>query len=144
MTEQVSQTSKALTPAFSRASNAGAGKRRALAPFTLRLTVAERKRLEELAAGMTLSAYVRACVFADDIRLRKQRPSDKIAEKKASAEALALLGQSRIASNLNQLAHHANLGILIVGPEEKAQIAEANEHLLAIRTLLMRDLGKTS
>ncbi|MEM7399532.1 MAG: plasmid mobilization relaxosome protein MobC [Pseudomonadota bacterium] len=65
-----------------------------------------------------------------------------MADKKAAAEALALLGQSRIASNLNQLAYHANIGMLIESPEEKAQIAEANEHLRAIRTLLMQALGK--
>ena len=102
----------------------------------------ERGRLEELAAGMTLSAYVRACVFAEDTKLRKKRPSDKVEEKKAAAEALALLGQSRIASNLNQLAYHANIGALIVGEDEKAQIAEANAHLATIRALLMEALGK--
>ncbi|MEP3785586.1 plasmid mobilization relaxosome protein MobC [Ascidiaceihabitans sp.] len=142
MTKQVPQTPKALTPEFCSATALRSGKRRALAPFTLRLTVAERKRLEELADGMTLSAYVRACVFADHMRLRKERPADKIADKKATAEALALLGQSRIASNLNQLAHHANLGILNIGPQEQAQIAEANAHLQAIRALLMQSLGK--
>ena len=34
------------------------------ATVTLRLTAEERDRLEELAAGMTLSAYIRACIFA--------------------------------------------------------------------------------
>ncbi len=121
-----------------------ARERTALSPFTLRLTVAERKRLEELAAGMTLSAYVRACVFAEDAKLRKRRPSDAIADKKAAAEALALLGQSRIANNLNQLAHHANLGILIMGEREQAQVTEAYEHVLAIRALLMEALGARS
>lgn len=91
---------------------------------------------------MTLSAYIRACVFAEDVKLRKHRPSDAAADKRAAAEALALLGQSRIASNLNQLAHHANLGILGVGEAEKAQIEEAYDHVLAIRTLLMEALGK--
>ena len=116
--------------------------RTALSPFTLRLTAAERARLEELAAGMTLSAYVRACLFAEETKLRQSRPSDVVADKKAAAEALALLGQSRVASNLNQLAHHANLGLLIVGETEKTQIAEAHQHVLAIRSLLMTALGK--
>lgn len=115
------------------------GARVSLSPLTLRLTAAERTRLEELAVGMTLSAYARACLFADDAKLR---PSDAVADKKAAAEALALLGQSRIASNLNQLAYHANIGALIVGETEKDQIAEANMHLLAIRALLMQALGK--
>ena len=66
-----------------------------------------------------------------------------VADKKAAAEALALLGQSRTASNLNQLAHHANMGILIVDEKDKAEIAEANAHLKAIRSLLMTVLGKS-
>ena len=116
--------------------------RTSISPLTLRLTPEERARLEELAAGMTLSAYVRACVFAEVTRRRKRRPGTAISDKKAAAEALALLGQSRIASNLNQLAYHANIGALITGEEEKRQIAEANAHLLAIRGLLMQALGR--
>lgn len=116
--------------------------RRSSAPLTLRLTSEERARLEELAAGMTLSAYVRACVFDAEAKRRKRRPKNAIEDKKAAAEASALLGQSRIASNLNQLAYHANVGALIVGEQEKADIAEANAHLLAIRTLLVQALGK--
>jgi hypothetical protein len=117
------------------------GTRRERSPLTLRLTLEERARLEELAAGMTLSAYVRACVFGAEAQKRKRRPKNVVEDKKA--EALALLGQSRIASNLNQLAYHANVGALIVGDKEKADIAEANAHLLAICTLLVQALGKS-
>ncbi|MEM1350945.1 MAG: hypothetical protein AAGF27_01300 [Pseudomonadota bacterium] len=140
MTRVASSNDPNVTPLFAKASQ---GKTRtALSPLTLRLTPEERARLEELAAGMTLSAYVRACVFAQDAKLRKSRPANIVEDKKAAAEALALLGQSRIASNLNQLAYHANVGALNVGEAEKADIAEANAHLLAIRTLLMDALGK--
>ncbi len=112
-------------------------------PLTLRLAPEERTRLEDLADGMTLSAYVRACVFAEETRRRKRRPKTVVVDKKAAAEALALLGQSRIASNLNQLTNHANIGVLIVGEAEKAEIAEANAHLAAIGRLLMQALGKS-
>jgi hypothetical protein len=117
-------------------------KRTAISPVTLRLTPEERERLEELAAGMTLSAYIRSCVFAKEEKRRKSRPKEVVADKKAAAEALALLGQSRIASNLNQLAYHANIGALMVGEAEKAQIAEAYSHVLSIRSILMQALGK--
>lgn len=70
-------------------------------------------------------------MFAEETRRRKKRPKSVVADRKAAAEALALLGQSRIASNLNQLAHHANIGALIIDKEEKAQIAEATAHLAA-------------
>lgn len=126
---------------FKKAAEQPAGKRGSASPLTLRLTSEERDKLEDLAAGMTLSAYVRACVFAEETCRRKRRPKNVVEDKQAAAEALALLGQSRIASNLNQLAYHANIGELIEDDEAKAQIAEANAHLLAIRTLLMKALG---
>ncbi|MBL4813277.1 MAG: plasmid mobilization relaxosome protein MobC [Rhodobacteraceae bacterium] len=89
-----------------------------------------------------MSAYIRACNFSVETKRRKKRPKNVIEDKKAAAEALALLGQSRIASNLNQLAHHANISALTVGAVEKEQFAEANAHLAAIRGLLMQALGK--
>ena len=119
------------------------GARRAISPLTLRLTPEERARLEELAAGMTLSAYVRACVFGEEAKRRKRRPKDTVEDKKAIAEALALLGQSRIANNLNQLAYHANIGALEVTAKEHDQIEEAYAHVLAIRALLVTALGKS-
>ncbi|MEM8625661.1 MAG: hypothetical protein AAGG47_19385 [Pseudomonadota bacterium] len=98
--------------------------------------------MEKLAAGMTLSAYVRSRIFAVETKRRKRRAQPVVSDRHAAAQALALLGQSRIASNLNQLAYHANIGVLIVGDEEKAQIAEANAHLRSIRELLIAALGR--
>lgn len=115
--------------------------RSTISPLTLRLTPEERAKLEELAVGMTLSTYVRACVFGHEAKRRKSRPKDVVADNKAVAEALALLGQSRIANNLNQLAYHANIGALNIGDIELSQINEAYEHILAIRALLVTALS---
>lgn len=87
MIRVASSTDSNVTPVFSKAAREKT--RTALSPLTLRLTREERTRLEELAAGMTLSAYVRACVFAEDAKLRKTRPADQTEEKKAAAEAMA-------------------------------------------------------
>lgn len=119
-------------------------KPKAKSPVTLRLSHDERAKLEELADGMTMSAYIRACIFAKDVELRKHRPKNVIENKKAAAEALALLGQSRIASNLNQLAYHANIGAFIEDEEVKVQIAEAHEYVSEIRKVLMKALGNSS
>ncbi|MEM6311928.1 MAG: plasmid mobilization relaxosome protein MobC [Pseudomonadota bacterium] len=119
------------------------GSRRAISPLTLRPTPEERARLEELAAGMTLSTYVRACVFGEEAKRRKRRSKDTVADKKAMAEALALLGQSRIANNLNQLAYHANIGAFEINASECEQIEEAYAYVLAIRALLVAALGKS-
>ncbi len=85
--------------AFSGAAKTARAKQRTPSPVTLRLTAEERAKLEELAAGMTLSAYIRGCLFAKETKRRKRRPKNTVTDKRAAAEALALLGQSRIASN---------------------------------------------
>lgn len=142
MTVAERETAKTTAAAFAEVANPRKRTRKPGLPLTLRLTPEERATLEELAVGMTLSACVRGCLFAKETKRHTRRPRDRVADKQAAAEALALLGQSRIASNLNRLAHHANIGILILDEAEKAHIAEANAHLGAIRTPLMRALGK--
>lgn len=91
---------------------------------------------------MTLSTYIRACLFAKEEKRRKRRPGSAVADKKAIAEALALLGQSRMASNLNQLAHQANIGALIIEDRERTKIDEAYGYILSLRALLMAALGQ--
>ena len=115
-------------------------KRKAASPVTLRLTPKERALLEELAAGMTLSAYIRACIFAKEERRRKRRPKNSVANKRAMAEALALLGQSRMANNLNQLAYQANIGALDMDDTSRAKIDGAYAYIGEMRALLMKAL----
>ncbi|MCR5858296.1 MobC family plasmid mobilization relaxosome protein [Mesorhizobium sp. J428] len=117
-------------------------RRRKSIPVTLRLTEAEREKLEDMAAGMTLSAYIRACLFAEEERRRARRPGSVVEDKKAVAEALGLLGQSRIANNLNQLARQANVGTLVIEERERAKIEEAYGYVLSLRTLLVAALGR--
>jgi hypothetical protein len=113
---------------------------KAVSPLTIRLTVSERAQLEELAAGMTLSTYVRACLFESEEKRRKRRPLATVSDKQAIAEVLALLGQSRIANNLNQLAYQANVGELGMREAETQQIAEAYVYIGQMRQLLVRAL----
>lgn len=113
-----------------------------VSPVTLRLTADERARLKELAAGMTLSAYIRACLFAEEETRRKRRPKDAVADKKALAECLSLLGQSRMASNLNQLAYQASIGALVLDDAVKAQTTESYEAIRDMRALLIDALKK--
>ena len=130
---------EAVRPAFSQAAKR---RRRKTAPVTLRLTEDERTKLEELAAGMTLSAYIRACVFMQKDKRRKRRAGSVVTDKQAVAEVLGLLGQSRIASNLNQLAYQANVGALVIEDQVRAKIEEAYSHVLSIRALLITALGQ--
>ncbi|WP_299297213.1 plasmid mobilization relaxosome protein MobC [uncultured Tateyamaria sp.] len=118
-------------------------KRREPLPLVIRLTVGA------VATGGTgrRHNYVGLCpgvCACSGSQAGKRRPKDAVADKKAAAEALALLGQSRIANNLNQLAYHANIGTLDVVATERAKIDEAYAHVLAIRALLVTALGKSS
>lgn len=108
---------------------------------TLRLTEDENARLNHLSHGMTISAYIRKCVFGDKTARRKRRSYQPAQDQESLAKALALLGQSRIANNLNQLAHHANMGTLTVNEKTLAQINEAYEQVTSMRDQLINALG---
>ena len=52
-----------------------------------------------------------------------------------------MLGSSRIANNLNQLAHAANVGALPVSPELEADLMATLAEVREIRRLLLVALG---
>ncbi len=107
-------------------------------PVTLRLTESERQKLNELADGMTLSAYIRWCIFQ-----KERKYTTPVKDKVEIAKILGMLGQSRIANNLNQLAHHANIGSLAVDENTRQQLDEAYAYVNEIRVLLIKALGFT-
>ncbi|MGR3615284.1 MAG: hypothetical protein ACU0BB_04510 [Paracoccaceae bacterium] len=72
---------------------------------------------------------------------RKTRSTQSVVEKQALAQILGLLGQSRIANNINQLAYHANIGALPVDETTRAQINDGYQQVLLIRRTLMQALG---
>lgn len=107
---------------------------------TLRFSEEDYARLKELADGIALATYIRAQVLSEDLPRRKRR-STPTEDKQAVAQMLGLLGQSRIANNLNQLAYHANVGSLAMDDVARGQIDEAYEHILFMRNTLMKALG---
>jgi hypothetical protein len=111
------------------------------APFSLRLTPEQRARLLEEAKGAPLGAYIKAKVLGGDLPIRLRRSGLAVEDRKALAQALALLGRSRVANNLNQLAHAANIGALPVDPDTVADINAALADVRAIRRHLMAALG---
>lgn len=108
---------------------------------TLRLSVEDHEQLKELAGNMALSTYIRAKALGLDLPRRKTRSPASVVDKQAIAQILALLGQSRIANNLNQLAYHANVGSLVMEEETVAQITEAHEYIVFLRMVLIKVLG---
>jgi len=110
-------------------------------PFSLRLTFEERAKLEKQAAGMPLGAYIRKQVFGKDATPRKTRGKHPVKDHVALGRVLGALGQSRLSSNVNQLARAVNTGSLPVTPDTEQSIIEACEAIEEIRIELLRALG---
>ena len=113
------------------------------APFSVRLSVQERARLERDAAGMALGAYVRWRLLDPASPPPRHRGKAPVKDHAALARVLALLGQSRIASNLNQLAKAVHSGSLPLDDELARDLCEAVESVGSIRKLLVEALGLT-
>lgn len=110
-------------------------------PFSLRFTVEERAALERAAAGMPLGVFIRQKLFGGDLTPRRTRGRTPVKDHAALGRVLGALGQSRLSSNLNQLAKAAHMGALPVTPELERELLEACTWVRGIRDDLMRALG---
>jgi hypothetical protein len=106
-------------------------------PFSIRLTGEERARLQAEAGTARLGTYIKEKA----LNAPPTKRAAAVGDRKALAQALALLGQSRIASNLNQLAHLGNIGALPLTPEIEEELREAFQHVGEIRALLLKATG---
>lgn len=111
------------------------------APFSIRLNEAERAALITAAEGAPLGAFVKDILFDAISKGRKRRKGLPIQDREALARALALLGSTRLSSNLNQLAHAVNIGVLPITPETEAELRAAVEEVRDLRRLLVSALG---
>ncbi len=107
----------------------------------IRLSDAQRARLTAEAAGRPLGAYIKAKALGDKPLRRPRHEGITVADRRPLAQALALLGRSRIASNLNQIAHAVNVGVLPVTPETEAELFAAVRDVRAVRRMLVAALG---
>jgi len=115
-------------------------KRRYTPPFSLRLTVEERKRLDEMAGNQPLGSYIRDRLLGEQTEKRRKVKKPK-PDTAMLAMVLSELGQSRLASNINQLAKAANMGTLDITPEIEQEIEQACREIQAMRALLIAALG---
>lgn len=116
---------------------AGKVKPKREAPFSLRLSFAEKAALRDLAGDMPLGAYIKA-VLNDAIANKK-----KIAPKtdpNALGRVLGQLGKSKLSQNVNQLAKAVNVGALPVTLETETELRQACADIAAMRAELMRAL----
>ena len=109
--------------------------------ITLRLSKDELSRLKSFSHGMTLSAYIRKCLFGKNVTLRKVRNRVPVEDQKSLARVLGMLGETRIANNLNQIAYEANCGSLLLDEQTEIRLNEASKHVFYIRRELVKALG---
>jgi hypothetical protein len=131
--------------AFYAAANASRPRKHHPPPFSIRLTEEERARLRHEAGDLAMSAYIRQKLLGDAVTPRRahqlrRRPAPSV-DQALLGQALGTLGQSRIASNLNQIAKAANSGALPVSPELKDELNAACEAVRAMRAALMAAMG---
>ncbi|WP_439573920.1 plasmid mobilization protein [Phreatobacter sp.] len=115
-------------------------KKRTAAPLSIRFTDAEKALLKEKAGDVSVGAYIRQTVLEGDSAPRRTRKSP-LRDAEPLGRLLALLGQSRLANNLNQIAKGVNQGSLPVSPEVEADLRQACADVFEMRSLLVRALG---
>jgi hypothetical protein len=111
-----------------------------LHPISLRVTFEEKANLENAAAGMSLSAYIRWKLFDPTTPPPQRRGVFPVKDHRALAQLLAMLGQSRLANNVNQLARAANSGSLPVTPDTEEALLTAVYEVGQMRALLIKAL----
>jgi hypothetical protein len=111
------------------------------APFSLRLSETERARLVNEAKGAPLGSYIKAKLLGVPLPQGLRRSGLAVEDRQALAKLLALLGASRLSSNLNQMAHLAHIGALPMTPETEAELRAALDDVRDMRRLLLVALG---
>ena len=111
-------------------------------PFSLRLTQEERAELERRAGTKPLGQFIREQCLGKGAKPRCGKRRHAKVDHALAAKALALLGGSRLASNMNQIAKAAHIGALPVTPELSADLDEACSDIQAMRKMLMQALGR--
>ena len=109
-------------------------------PFSIRLTQEERERLELEAKGKPLSVYIRERLLGDGMSPRKLRRKSA-PDQALLAKVLGMLGQSRLANNLNQIAKAAHIGVIVLTPALIDDLEQACRDIRMMRDALLTALG---
>ncbi|WP_306253829.1 plasmid mobilization relaxosome protein MobC [Parvularcula sp. IMCC14364] len=110
-------------------------------PVSVRLLPEERSRLETDAGDLSLSAYIRLCLFGESIPKKRRKSRQPVKDQQALGKVLGLLGRSNIANNLNQLAKAANTGTLTIDDDTKELLVEACSDVQAMKTAMIEAMG---
>jgi len=86
---------------------------------------------------MPLGAYIKAKALGTP----PLKASALVVDRQALGQALALLGKTHYANNLNQLAHLANMGSLPLTPEVLEELEGTLKLIGEVRSLLLQAMG---
>lgn len=126
---------------FEKATQVDEPKPRYPSPVTVRLKPEERERLEQAADDLSLSAYIRLCLFGDDAPAHRTRGKRPVKDYQALAQLMGMLGRSNLPNNINQLAKAANQGDVLLPDDAHHDLKTAALEIAAIRLLLIKALG---
>lgn len=109
-------------------------------PFSVRLTLAERARLDKEAGPLPIGEYVRLRLFdVPDARQRVYRRP--VQDARILGQVLTALGNSRMSGNLYQIVRAVHAGELAVTAEQQKALEEALVNVREMRHWLMAALG---
>lgn len=109
-------------------------------PLSIRLTVEERKTLEQKAGSQPLSTYVKALLFS------QRRPTGSArglisADRVLLAQLLGQLGASGLSASLSRMATAAETGSLHVDDLVAGQLSQACDDIRAMHLILLQALN---
>ena len=108
--------------------------------FSMRLTREERAKLDAAAGPQTVSDYIRHQLF-NAPSPRKTRLRRPLQDAEALGAVLSQLGQSRLSSNLNQIAKAIHSGSFPASSEAETAILAACADIKAMRNNITQALG---
>lgn len=118
----------------------GKVKREIPPPFSLRLSLAERTKLEAEAGNQPLGTYIRDRLLGSKAEKRRRSHRPQV-DQALLAQVLGKLGETRLASNMNQIAKAANIGTLDLPADVPRDITQACRDIRAMRETLISALG---
>lgn len=130
-----------VAPGFNQTASGQSAPRKRPAPFSIRLSEADRARLSLEAAGAPLGAYIKSKLLDGMPEGRKRRKVLTIEDREALARALALLGRSDLLRSLQDMARAAEIGALALTPETESELRAAIAAVQEIRFAILDALG---
>ena len=110
-------------------------------PVSVRFNFNQLAALDAYRGSLSRAEYIRWRTTDPENPAPRMRGKFPVKDHQAIAQLLGSLGNSRLPSNVNQLAKQANLGTLPVTPETEAMLVHAAEAIMEMRALLIKGLG---